>query len=393
MIKIVLIEASISKRILIQGALPDYCTVFTVNDVSEAENLLSTAFADAVIYGPSVSPADVIRAGGMIAGKNGRSARIKLASEEQGGLFTALTEPPGGRSKRKNVLSRLLLIPSDLPSLSDEIGRIVDSRLSVLSHGSDQHLTRMMSALVGSSDSIMRVKSDVINLSNAPGPVLIIGESGTGKDIIARLLHDLSSRAPEPFYAVNAGAIPAGLSLTELFGSTEGAFTGSVNRPGCFECADGGSLFLDEIGEIESSVQVELLRVLETGRIRKVGSNTLKKINVRLIFATNKNLGEEVEQGRFRSDLLYRIDVFRIKVPPLRERKEDIPDLLMHFSNQLKKERPAKDYEFTDSFVDRLFEYDWPGNVRELRNVFIRAVYDSESEMLREDCLSFGFKF
>ena len=137
-------------------------------------------------------------------------------------------------------------------------------------------------------------------------------------------------------------------------------------------------------------MQVELLRVLETGCIRRIGSNTGRRIDVRLISATNRNLKREVRAGRFRRDLLYRIDMFRIHIPPLRERKEDIPDLLMHFSLQLEMERPNKVYRFSDSFIDKLFEYDWPGNVRELRNVFRRAVYLSDTEVLTPESVVFN---
>lgn len=385
MIKVVLFESSLADRILVQSMFPHYCTVLSAQSLEEAEPLVISSAIDIVVYGPGTSLDEKKDLAASID-NSGRLIKIIEIIRR-----TTKLEYCCDPSEHDNFC--VLEIPGQLPELSKCIDNFVNERINNLRPVYDNQINRAMTELVGSSDSIMKVKTDIINLGNAPGPVLITGESGTGKEIIAKLLHDMSERAAESFHAVNAGAIPSNLSMTELFGSTEGAYTGAVNRKGLFESSDRGSLFMDEIGDIDAAVQVELLRVLETGRIRKVGGSRFREVDVRLICATNKNLAEETDKGRFRRDLLYRIDMFRITVPPLRERKEDIPELLMHFSSQLKKERPNKEYEFSDSFVDKLFEHDWPGNVRELRNVFRRAVYQSDSEVLNEDSIRFGFEF
>ena len=383
MINVILIESTVAERILIQSSVPEYCTVLSAGNVSEAKPLLSNAVIDVVITGSSVTGSQCRELLKQIPALKHPVSIIDLKRDGEGDV----SDNPSVAGL--DIYS--LMLPDGLAELSGRLRKIVNKRLEKRTAGCRYELSKLMSALVGSSEEIMGVKSDILNLSNAPGPVLITGESGTGKEIIARLLHDLSERSSGPFHAVNAGAIPSGLSMTELFGSNRGAFTGAVDRSGYFEHAEGGTLFLDEIAEVEPSVQVELLRVLETKKVKKIGGNRLKKIDVRLISATNKNLKREAGSGRFRKDLLYRIDVFRIQVPPLRDRKEDIPDLLMHFSSQLRKERPNKQYVFSDSFIDKLFEHNWPGNVRELRNVFRRAVYASDSEVLTESCISYDF--
>ena len=246
-----------------------------------------------------------------------------------------------------------------------------------------------MSRFIGESEAVRGVKRQIFNYRDAPGPVLILGESGTGKEIVARLIHDFSARGAKRFYPLNAGGIPQGMCESVLFGSVPGAFTGAVRKKGCFESADGGSLFIDEIGELDYIVQADFLRVLESGEVRRLGSNEEFITDVRLLTATNKDLEKAVRNGEFRKDLLLRIDAFRIEIPPLRERMEDIPDLLRHFGDELKSKRPGKSFEFTSSFVDRLYEHSWPGNVRELHNVFLRAVYQSETGLLTGDSIIF----
>ncbi|HAK45687.1 MAG TPA: Fis family transcriptional regulator [Spirochaeta sp.] len=340
-------------------------------EIDDAMNLLTETESDLVIIGPSVASAD----------------RRKLRNHRR--IVSLTRNLPDAASEKLSSAPEAIRIPGSLDRLQEIIDDIVKERLREITGSPAYLLNRRMSGLIGTSSQIRVVKEQIVRYGPAPGPVLITGESGTGKDIIARMLHDFSGQSEGPFHAVNAGAIPRELSASELFGAMPGAYTGAVRRSGFFEYADGGSLFLDEIGELETVVQTELLRVLETGSIRRVGSNRNLPVDVRLLSATNAELSAAVDAGRFRADLLYRIDMFRIHAPALRERIEDIPDLLMHFSKQLRLERPNRHWEFSDSFLDRLFEYNWPGNVRELRNVFRRAVYSSDSELLTGDSIRY----
>jgi two-component system response regulator PilR (NtrC family) len=199
---------------------------------------------------------------------------------------------------------------------------------------------------------------------------LITGESGTGKDFVARLLHDLSRRKGNNFISVNCAAFPEGLLESELFGHMKGAFTGAVeNKPGLFEMANGGTLFLDEIGEMPINLQAKLLRVLENGVLRRVGGTSDIPFDVRIVAATNKNLREEIAAGRFREDLFYRLNVIHLHIPPLRERKEDIPLLIEHFLKKFVSEK-----KMAQDAMNLLMNHAWKGNVRELENVIERIL-------------------
>jgi transcriptional regulator with PAS, ATPase and Fis domain len=212
-------------------------------------------------------------------------------------------------------------------------------------------------------------------IAKVDSTILITGESGTGKERIARLVHDESTRAPGPFIAVNCGAIAETLLESELFGHTRGAFTGAVtDRPGLFEAANGGTLLLDEIGEVSLGMQVKLLRALQEREVRRVGENKSRTINVRLISATNRDLSGDIAAGRFRKDLFYRLNVVELRVPPLRERREDILPLarVLLAEASLRLGRPMSG--LTPRAADQLLRYDWPGNVRELENAMERAV-------------------
>ena len=384
MVKILLIEQSLSNRILIQSRVPDYCTVITVPEPSEAVSLLSVTVVDAVIAGPSAAAEKLSALNGFITGDESVDLIVLSKKSENDDAADG-----SGTVKLRGI--KTLGIPEELDKIDHILSAIVSKKLRKMTADERHLINRRMSKLVGSSDSMIRVKTEILSLCNAPGPVLISGESGTGKEIVAGLLHEFSERGEECYNTVNAGAFQRGLSAAELFGATAGAYTGAVNRQGYFEYTSGGTLFLDEIGDVELSVQTELLRVLETGKVRKLVANSHRSVDVRLLCATNKNLAGEAEAGRFRRDLLYRIDVFRIQIPPLRERKEDIPDLLMYFSDQLRRDRPNKYYDVSDSFINRRFDYDWPGNVRELRNVFHRAVYSSDSGVLTADSIKTGY--
>jgi DNA-binding NtrC family response regulator len=205
--------------------------------------------------------------------------------------------------------------------------------------------------------------------------VLIVGETGTGKELVARAVHDLSERARKPFVAINCSALPETLLESELFGHTKGSFTGAIaNKRGLFEEANGGTLFLDEISTISPAIQVKLLRVLQDRKIQRVGGGMPLTVDFRLIVATNVDLGEEVRAGRFREDLYYRLNVFPLNVPALREREGDIPILANYFRMKFAQENGVEPPSITPETMTRLASYPWPGNVRELENFIERAV-------------------
>jgi len=229
--------------------------------------------------------------------------------------------------------------------------------------------------VIGSSPPWQRVYQMVQQVAPSQATVLLTGESGTGKELIACLLHRLSARAERPFIVLNAAAMPATLLEAELFGYEKGAFTGALQRkPGHFELADGGTLFLDEIGDMPFEVQAKLLRVLQDGTFKRLGGLQTLKVNVRVIAATNKELAKEVAAERFRQDLYYRLNVITIQLPPLRDRRQDVPLLAVHFLQKYTRENRKEITAIQQEALEQLMRYDWPGNVRELENVIERAV-------------------
>ena len=227
--------------------------------------------------------------------------------------------------------------------------------------------------MVGQSPALAEIRNQIARVAPTNGRVLILGESGTGKELIARAVHKMSHRAKNSFVKVNCAAIPEELIESELFGSDRGAFTGAVKtRDGKFLQADGGTLFLDEIGDMSLSVQAKVLRALEQGEFERVGGAKTFQVDVRVIAATNKNLHAEVEQGKFREDLYFRLNVVPLTAPPLRERREDIPALAEHFLNAYAEENGFLPKALSTEARDLLLQYDWPGNIRELKNLVER---------------------
>ena len=241
-------------------------------------------------------------------------------------------------------------------------------------------------ALLGNSKPIRELKQKLICISHTDEPILIEGESGTGKTFIARLLHENSKRAMNPFISVNSAAIPDTIAESELMGSVNGAFTGAGNRPGYFEQANGGTLFLDEICEMSTVVQAKLLKLCEGDILYRVGSVKPIKYDVRLICATNADISENIRNKLFRHDLYYRLSVLKFRIPPLRERAEDIPMLIEHF---LETKPNYSKYYFSPEAVDKMVSYDWPGNVRELKNYVYRAVSLCEGDVVRPEHILF----
>ena len=246
-----------------------------------------------------------------------------------------------------------------------------------------------MDTLVKGSHPVME---KILNISQrvavTDSTVLLMGESGTGKELVARFVHTHSKRSGNPFIAVNCGAIPSELLESEMFGHEKGAFTGAVGaRMGLFQLASGGTIFLDEIGEMSTALQVKLLRVLQEREIRPVGADRTVRIDVRVIAASNRDLAVEVEKGRFREDLFYRLQVIPIVIPPLRERRSDIPLLVQHFLDKHNQQRPGASVRINDDAMVHLWEYDWPGNVRELENLVERLVILSDDGHIRVENL------
>lgn len=238
--------------------------------------------------------------------------------------------------------------------------------------------------LIGRSQSFIETSKQVGRVAVTGLPVLITGESGTGKEVIARAIHKRSPRSTKPFVAVNCGAIPAELIESELFGHLRGSFTGAErDRQGLFEEAAGGTIFLDEITETSAAFQVKLLRVLQEGEVRRVGANRTQRVDVRVVAASNRDVKKEVESGRFRQDLFYRLNAVTIYLPPLRERREDIFPLINNFAGSVWKLNPRG--HFSQEALRLLEQYPWPGNIRELENTVVRAVALSGNVIRPED--------
>ncbi len=241
--------------------------------------------------------------------------------------------------------------------------------------------------IIGDSPILQKVISDALKVANSKTSTLLLGESGTGKELLARLIHQAGPRKDKPMIVLNCAALPETLLEAELFGFEKGAFTGAMARKiGKFELADEGTLFLDEIGEMSLGMQAKLLRVLQEGIFYRVGGSTSITVDVRVLSATNRDITKEVTEGRFREDLFYRLNVVQIHMPPLRERKEDIPLLAGYFINNFKQERGLKHLSISEKAMEKMFTYNWPGNVRELCNAMERAVVmGNGSEILPED--------
>ena len=237
--------------------------------------------------------------------------------------------------------------------------------------------------IIGNSPALQSVLAEVERVAPTDSTVLVLGETGTGKELIARAIHNLSPRSNRPFVSLNSAAIPAELLESELFGHEKGAFTGAIApRIGRFEMADAGTLFLDEIGDIPLALQPKLLRVLQEQEFERVGSGTTRRINVRLVAATHRDLTQMVSQREFRMDLYYRLNVFPVELPPLRERRQDIPQLVSHFVELFSRRMGKRISHIPPDTVEAFTSYSWPGNVRELQNLIERAVIRADNGVL-----------
>ena len=269
--------------------------------------------------------------------------------------------------------------PVDLQRLRD----LVNTALKLKDKLTTESSSPEASGILGNSDTIEKLKNQIQKLARSQAPVYISGESGSGKEMVARQIHDLGPRADLPFIPVNCGAIPSELMESEFFGHVKGSFTGAnENKEGLFQAANGGTLFLDEVADLPLNMQVKLLRAIQEKAIRPIGGQKEIPVDIRILSATHKDLAKEVEQNRFRQDLFYRINVIQLSVPPLRNRKEDIPLLVDHFLNRLAQQWSIPTPSLSTDATRAINQYQFPGNVRELENILERALTLSEDDTI-----------
>ena len=304
-------------------------------------------------------------------------------------LMTAFAEVDQAVNAMKKGALDHIQKPFDNQDVKRAVARGVEKRQLVKSiRRLETELGNSWGNIVGESEQMKKVFSIMQRVADTPTTVLVTGESGTGKELVARGLHQASSRNQAPFVSLNSAAIPENLLESELFGHEKGSFTGAVGlKEGKFEYANNGTLFLDEVGEMPLNLQVKLLRVLQEQEFQRVGGNKEIKVNVRLVAATNKDLKEEVEMGRFRGDLFFRLNVVNVKVPPLRERRSDIPFLVAHFVGKYSRKLDRKIKEVDPEAMRVLYSYNWPGNVRELENVIESALVMSRGSTVKKSDL------
>jgi len=296
-------------------------------------------------------------------------------------IMTAFGTIPQAVQAIRNGAFEYVTKPFDLDQLKKVVASAMDEAPLVSRPKTPKSAPKSGKGWIAESEAMKEVFETVEQVADSRATVLITGESGVGKEVVSKALHTLSNRASQPFVAVSCAALPETLLESELFGYEKGAFTGANNaKAGRFELAHQGTLFLDEIGDIPMSVQVKLLRVLQEREFEKLGSNKPTKVDVRLITATNRDLKQAVEEGIFRLDLLYRLQVVELHIPPLRERVEDIVPLGEHFLAKYAAENGRAPLEITSEATDLLHRYAWPGNVRELENVMERASVIANSE-------------
>ncbi len=283
--------------------------------------------------------------------------------------------------------------PPDLNRLLNTVRNALDRKELVVENKLLKKKVSKNYEMIGESKGISQIKDMIEKVAPTDARVLIIGPNGTGKELVAHWLHQKSERSNGPLIEVNCAAIPSELIESELFGHIKGAFTGAVkDRAGKFEAANGGTIFLDEIGDMSLPAQAKVLRALQENKIQRVGNDRDIKVDVRVVAATNKNLKKEIEKGRFREDLYHRLAVILIKVPALNDRRDDIPILIDYFSKKIADEQGTAKKTFSKAAIKLLQEYDWTGNIRELRNVIERLIILGEAEVSESDVKMFASK-
>jgi len=372
-------------RLMVRAVLED--DGWTVLDASSGESAL-TVLAEAAESGtmPDVALVDM-----KMPGMDGMQLLKELQIRRQGMpvvLLTAFGSVGSAVDAMKRGAFDYLTKPADNEELTVVLGKAFEYHKLVRENVRLKAEAGGDLKFIGASPGIERVRDLIAQAGPTEATVLILGQSGTGKELVAEGLHRASNRASRPLIKVNCAALPDDLLESELFGYEKGAFTGAVkDKPGRFQLADGGTLFLDEIGEMPGALQAKLLRVLQEKTIEPLGSVRTVKVDTRIIAATNRDLKREVEAGRFREDLYYRLAVLEIRIPPLCERKEDLPLLVSFLLRKLGNKNHKIIRTVTPAFLDALSGYDWPGNVRELENVLERALILSRSDALGPDLL------
>ncbi len=377
--KVLVVDDELSVRESLKMALKQDYVVVTAANAEEALGLLEEEEPDVVLLDVLMPGTDGLVALERLRAVNDRIPVIMLTATQ-----TRHTAFQAGRLGAYDYVTK----PFELEDLRLRIQHALE-REALLAENQElrSEVTRryQFGSIIGKSKEMNRVFRTIEQIAGTRTTVLITGESGTGKEMVAKAIHYNSPRRDKPFVAINCAAIPETLIESELFGHERGAFTDARARQvGRFEVADSGTLFLDEIGELSPPTQAKILRVLQEKEIQRVGGTETLRIDVRLITATNKDLEEAIRTGTFRSDLFYRINVVPIFLPPLRERREDIPLLIDHFLKKLADDhrRPAR--RFSKKSLDLLMNYDWPGNVRELENVVERVVALTDTETIEE---------
>jgi DNA-binding NtrC family response regulator len=359
--------------------------VYTAPSVLEAMDLLKQTAVDLVITDlkmPKVSGMELVR----YVRENLKETEVMMMTG-YASVESAVEAVKGGA---QDYLSK----PFTDQELFEAVERVIDKQRLRRTQTGGLEKPPSTHGLLGQSEAMKKVYDAISKAASTEATILISGESGTGKELVARAIHYSSKRSSAPFVPINCGAIPRELFESELFGHMKGAFTGaSESRAGFFQTADGGTIFLDEIGEMDLAVQVKLLRVLQDKEVFMVGSMRPRKVNVRILAATNMDLPAMVKKGSFREDLYFRISVIAVEVPPLRERGDDVLLLAQHFINKFARESNRSVPQLSDGVLQALKSYSWPGNVRELENVVQRAVVMTDGDLIDVPDLPANMRF
>ena len=387
-INILLVDDEVSQRLILKGHLQ--LKNYNVYESSSGEEAISIIKENII---------DIIISDFKMEGMNGIELLQKakeLNPEISFIIITAFGTIDDAVRALKSGAYEYLTKPIDLDELDSIIEKIVE-RQNLISE--NKYLKEILikksdyTGIIAQSEKMMNVMSMAMRVADSKASVLITGESGTGKELIAKAIHYASPRKDKPFIATNCAALNENLLESELFGYEKGAFTGAdFRRRGRFEVADGGTLFLDEIGDMSLNMQVKILRALQEQKFERVGGSVTIKVDVRILAATNQNLLKLIEENKFREDLYYRLNVISIEIPPLRNRKEDIPFLIKHFISMYLPETKRKSIEFSKEAMDILLKYDYPGNVRELENIIHHITVLAREDMITSNDLPAGLR-
>lgn len=386
--KILIVDDDAGHRIMIKATLLERgYEIFEASDGSEAVAMVEKRFFDLIMLDLKMKNMDGVEALKQIK---------KISPAIPVLIMTAYASVQTAVEALKLGAIDYLMKPLDIEKVIQTIDKALNSQtLKIDDKIFKERVDREFdfSSIIGKSKKMRDIFETIALTAPSDATILILGESGSGKELVAEAIHKNSLRKDKPFIKVNCAALAENLLESELFGHEKGAFTGAHSkREGRFEQANNGTLFLDEIGDMSASTQAKILRALQEGEFERLGGNKTIKVNVRIIAATNKNLEEEVEKGRFRKDLFFRLSVVPVYLPPLRERREDLPLLADYFLKKYAKKNKRLIKGFVPSAIDMLLRYQWPGNVRELENVIERAVIISREDMITPDALPNALK-